>query len=243
MIAFSRFQLLPSLPPRYIPSPAFLPRYANNIYTFCFPTNTIIYPIHYARNRRTRYEESTKTALSLARTCQQIRTEVIPVYFGKNIFSFSMGYQIHQFMNTIGRDAKEAIQQLQFTWRFGCPKQYILRLRECLALHTLRIGLNYTMTTTSRRRSPGIWQVYGPGMLEVLRELPRHLDLKIREVSWFDREISGFFNPGHKPTLRDFDIGIVDFAVGEDFDVGVVQKFEARLKKELGMRQSSEGKV
>lgn len=74
------------------------PELRNKIFKLCFPTNTTVYPSVDLWGFPTRHEDGVKTALSLARTCHKIRTEVIPLYCGSNMFSFTASFQMHKFL-------------------------------------------------------------------------------------------------------------------------------------------------
>ena len=203
----------------------------NKIYDLCFPTNTTVYPTKDSYNRPTGHEDGIKAVLSLASTCRQIRTEVVSIYYGSNMFSFSVSCQMYRFTVNIGKDGREAIRQLEFPWDYEYPMQPVSRLGECISLQRLHIGLNRTMMPSFSLRQD-IWEAYGISILRALHALPPHVDLKIREVGMCSPEaqISPFFE-GVQPTGRPmYPLSAVHF-FGE-FDDSVVEKFEAMLKEE-----------
>lgn len=106
----------------------------HTIYDSCFPSNTIVYLPYDQYGRRTGHEARIKTVFLLNRTCRQIRAEVVPRCFANNMFSFATSYQMYRFAVNIGRDGREgreAIRQLEFTWGYEYLIQRAPLLKEC----------------------------------------------------------------------------------------------------------------
>lgn len=141
---------------------------------------------------------------------------------------------MYRFMVNIGKEGRQALRQLEFVWDYSHPKNHLSVLRDCVNLQRLHIGLGHFMIDDLRainkkktkNQKMDIWEWMGQGEYtsELLRQLPRDLELKIREVNSFqdsDAQISSFFKGPIKlirPNLK---------------NDGIVEKFEAELKENL----------
>ena len=157
------------------------------------------------------------------------------------MFSFGYSTDMYRFTVRIGKEGRQALRQLEFAWSFNHPKKHTSKLGDCINLQRLHIGLNrIKMEGLSLRENPNIWKWRGHGehTLKLLYQLPRGLELKIRQVGSHMGEISPFFE-GDQPTGRPIYPDGPDFWYqGEEgtefeFKEGVVEEFEAKLKESL----------
>ena len=77
-------------------------------------------------------------------------------------------------MVNIGYAGRTAIQELEFAWDCDRPKQHISKLKDCINLQTLHIGLIRGFVGDGEDCREFIWKL--------VRQLPRDLELRIREV-------------------------------------------------------------
>ena len=232
------------------------------IYSFCFLTNTTVYPAveewfsvpgrlidttqdppvpedDYIPGREYPSTEplhdSTKTVLCLTRTCHQIRSEIIPLYFGSNMFSFGYSKDMYKFIVNIGKEGREALRQLQFAWSFNHPQKHTSKLGDCINLQKLHIGIyRVQMPRLGPLENADIWKWrrHGVNTSKLLYKLPRSVEFKIREVTPHEEVISHFFEgdqrnewPIYPEEPPDEDAPI------HDFNEGLVEEFEARVKE------------
>lgn len=179
----------------------------NEIFKLCFPTNTTSHSA-----------EGIQAALSLARTCHKIRDEVIELYFEHNIFSFSTAFQMHKFLVNIGQEGRQAIREIEFAWDCDQPKQYIYKLKGCINLQTLNIGLIRGFLGGGGDYREFIWKL--------VRQLPRGLELKIREV---------LINKSTDPISEFFreDFRLNPLRRQRRFGAGIVKRLESQVKEDL----------
>ena len=137
---------------------------------------------------------------------------------------------MYKFTVNIGKEGRQALRQLEFALDYSRrdhPEHHLSKLRDCVNLQRLHIGLDHWMIKDlqlfniykNKDKKIDIWEWKGQGEQTwgVLCQLPRGLELKIREVNSFqspDAKISTFF----------------EGLVGHD---GVVEKYEAELKENL----------
>ena len=140
---------------------------------------------------------------------------------------------MYQFMINIGKEGRQALRQLEFSWD-DSRRDHLSILRDCINLQRLHIGLNHWMIedlrlfNINKNKNVDIWEWQGQGeqVWAVLCQLPRSLELKIREVNplqYPGEQISLFFEGPIKPLY-----------VGFKGD-GLVEKYEAELKEKLGL--------
>ena len=198
----------------------------NKIYRYSLPTETTIYVAIKLFDHHT---IGTKTAVALACTCHEIRDEVMPIFFGSNKFTFAWGFQMYEFMINIGQKSRQMLRQLEFGWNHN-ERHHLAILTDCSNLRRLHIGLHHLNIediryfNTIENTNIGIWEWAGQGayIWDVLCQLPHGLDVKIREVMFFeDEQISVFFEGSIKPVYTGF---ISD---------GLVEKFEVEVKESL----------
>ena len=198
----------------------------NKIYRYSLPTETTIYVAIKLFDHHT---IRTKTAVALACTCHEIRDEVMPIFFGSNKFTFAWGFQMYEFMINIGQKSRQMLRQLEFGWNHN-ERHHLAILTDCSNLQRLHIGLHHLNIediryfNTIENTNIGIWEWAGQGayIWDVLCQLPHGLDVKIREVMFFeDEQISVFFEGSIKPVYTGF---ISD---------GLVEKFEVEVKESL----------
>ena len=143
---------------------------------------------------------------------------------------------MYHFTVNIGKEGRQALRQLEFTLDYysqrDYPKYHLSKLRDCVNLQRLHIGLDHCMikdlhaVNKNKYHKIDIWDWNGHGeqTLELLCQLPRGLELKIREVNSFqspDAQISTFFGP-------------IKVIYPDSKSDGVVEKYEAKLKENLG---------
>ena len=143
---------------------------------------------------------------------------------------------MYQFTVNIGKEGREVLRQLEFAWDYSRrdhPKHHLSKLRDCISLQRLHIGLDHWvinhLRTINVNRNKKIdiweWKEQGEQTWEVLCQLPHGLELKIREVNCFrflDEQISAFFE------------GPIELIYPNLKIEGLVEKYETKLKENLG---------
>ena len=96
---------------------------------------------------------------------------------------------MYEFTVNIGKEGRQALWQLEFAWDKDHPKQHISKLKDCVNLQSLYIGLiRMGMSRLSNRQDIWDWEDHGECTWKLLRQLPRDFELKIREVGTYRRE-------------------------------------------------------
>ena len=154
------------------------------------------------------------------------------------MFSFGYSNDMYRFTVYIGKEGRQELRQLQFSWEYNHPNKYTSKLGDYINLQRLYIGLNrINIEHLSLREDPDIWKWkgYSEHTLKLLHQLPRSVELKIREVTPNNKNISYFFE-GDQTTrqlIYPAELEVIYSDESFEFKEGIVEEFEARVKERL----------
>ena len=147
--------------------------------------------------------------------------------------SFPLTGQMYEITVNLGKDGRQALRQLEFVWDYNHPRRDISKLRDCVNLQRLHIGLSCSIVDDPihSERDMWEWDQQGDRIWKLLRRLPHDLQLKIRKVERYQRQICPFFEDDqHRPRHQ-----AVCFMYHSW--LSKLEKFEAELKENLRRRR------